>query len=87
MDLDLLPWSRYIQLHRFIPSQQGDLVKIRLVASNTLIDVEPYKVADTFVSSALLSVRFQLGSDDGSVILQLCMRAFILCMWIYALRV
>ena len=32
MDLDQLPWNRYIQLHRFIPSQRGNLVKIHLVA-------------------------------------------------------
>ena len=30
MDLDQLPHTRYIRLHRFIPSQQGDLVKIHL---------------------------------------------------------
>ena len=32
MDLDQLPWNRYIQLHRFIPSQRGNLVKIHLIA-------------------------------------------------------
>ena len=33
MDLNQLPCSRYIQPHRFIPSQRGNLVKIHLVAS------------------------------------------------------
>ena len=32
MDLDHVPWICYIQLHRFILSQRGDLVKIHLVA-------------------------------------------------------
>ena len=32
MDLDQVPWIRYIQLHWFISSQRGDLVKIHLVA-------------------------------------------------------
>ena len=32
MDLDQLPLVRCIQLHRFIPSQRGDLVKIHLFA-------------------------------------------------------
>ena len=32
MDLDHLSWSRYIQLHRFIPSQRGNLIKIHLIA-------------------------------------------------------
>ena len=38
MDLDQLPWSQYIQLHSFIPSQQGDLVKI----PSCCIDTSPH---------------------------------------------
>ena len=34
MDLDQLQWSHFIQLHRFIPLQQEDLVKINLVAKS-----------------------------------------------------
>ena len=34
MDLDQLPWSRYIQLHTIIPSLWGDLVKIPSHCSN-----------------------------------------------------
>ena len=36
-----IPWSHYIHLNRFIPSQQGDLVKINLVALAVMS--EPYK--------------------------------------------
>ena len=32
MDLDQLTWFTIFKLHRFIPSQRGDLVKIHLIA-------------------------------------------------------
>ena len=34
MHLDQLPWFASFKLHRFIPSQRGDLVKIHLAAGN-----------------------------------------------------
>ena len=37
MDLDQAPWIRYIQLHRFIPSQREHLVKIHLAAARRAV--------------------------------------------------
>ena len=49
MDLDQVPWNRYIQLHRFIPSQRGALVKTNLVAVYT--QYIGYKLPQYFVIS------------------------------------
>ena len=37
IDLDQLPWVCYIQLHSFILSQSGDLVKIHLFAQKAVL--------------------------------------------------
>ena len=56
MDLDQVPWNRYIQLHRFIPSQRGALVKTNLIAVYT--QYIGYKLPLPFVvSSCGLMVR------------------------------
>ena len=37
MDLDQVTWILYIQLQKFILSQEGDLVKIHLIAGSEAI--------------------------------------------------
>ena len=61
MDLDQVPWNRYIQLHRFIPSQRGDLIKTNLVAVHT--QYIEYKLPTHFV------VRFGGLMDKASDLL------------------
>ena len=50
MDLDQVSWNRYIQLHRFILSQRGALVKTNLVAVYT--QYIGYKLPLPFVVSS-----------------------------------
>ena len=70
MDLDQLTLVRCIQLHRFIPLQRGNLVKIHIVGQMPITDVAQWTCAVSNLGFIYICARYvtaDLRPYDGKV--------------------
>ena len=76
MDLDQLPWFAIFKLNRFILSQQWDLVKIYLIAKQTLryylhtglyIATKSFASATKFPMQSYLNIHLPFATEKFAI--------------------